>query len=139
LYKTLNENGVLIISHHDFDSAIYNSSYKDLTRQLIHFFSDEGESWQTICDGQIGRKIPGIFKRTDIENISFEAWRVVETTFEKEDYSYLMAKMILEVAKDKFDQVSLESWMKDLELKAQTNDFYFAIDIVIAKAIKPTK
>lgn len=136
LYKTLNENGILIISHHDFDSAIYNTSYKDLTRQLIHFFADEGESWQTICDGQIGRKLPGIFKRTGIENISFETWRIVETTFKKEDYSYLMTKMILEVAKDKFDQASLNAWMKDLELKAQANDFYFAIDVVIGKAIK---
>lgn len=136
LYNLLNSDGTLIISHHDFDSAIYYSDQRDFTRSLIHFFSDQGESWQTLCDGQIGRKLPGIFKRTRIENISFETWRVVETSFEEFDYSYLMAKMILEVAKDKFDQALLNNWFKNLELKAQAEDFYFAIDIVIAKAIK---
>ena len=120
LYKNLTKNGILIVSHHDFDSAIYNSKYRDLTRNLVHFFSDKGESWQTLCDGQIGRKIPGIFKRAGIDNAEFETWRIVETSFKEDDYGYLMAKMIFAVAKDNFDQVDLDSWIHDFELKSQT-------------------
>lgn len=135
LYTHLAHNGILVLSHHDFDSAAYNSSFVQLTRNLIHFFSDKGESWQNLCDGQIGRKIPGIFKRAGVDYFEFETWRIVETTFEKDDYSYLMAQMILAAAKDSFDQTTLNSWIRDLEEKAQNNDFYFAIDVVIVKAI----
>ena len=136
LYKALNDYGTLVVSHHDFDSAIYHSDYRDLTRSLIHFFSDKGEPWQPLCDGQIGRKIPGVFKRAGIENVLFETWRIVETSFKEGDYGFLMAKMIVEVAKGNFDQNSLDDWMRNLESKAQAHDFYFAIDVVIARASK---
>jgi ubiquinone/menaquinone biosynthesis C-methylase UbiE len=136
LYALLKPNGTLLISHHDFDSAVYNSDYRDLTRELVHYFSDTGEAWQTVCDGQIGRKMPGIFKRAGIENAAFETWRMVETTFNEDDYSHLMANMMLEVARKKFEQGLLDAWMKDLELKAENHDFYFAIDVVVVKACK---
>lgn len=133
LYVLLQANGVLVISHQDFDSAIYNSSYRDLTRKLIHYFSDKGEAWQSQCDGQIGRKIPGIFKRAGIDDASVETWRIVETTFTENDYGYLMAQMIIEAAQSDFEQNILDDWMKDLVSKANNNDFYFAIDLVIAR------
>jgi len=136
LYALLRPHGTLVASHHDFDSAVYNSSYRDLTRALIHYFSDTGEAWQTICDGQVGRKMPGLFKRAGIEKSSFETWRMVETTFNAEDYSHLMANMMLEVARNNFDQASLDAWMNDLAQKVQAHDFYFAIDVVVVTARK---
>ena len=135
LCSLLNQNGVLLVSHHDFDSAVYHSGHKELTRTLIHFFADQCQAWQTTCDGQIGRKIPGIFNRAKIKFATFATWRIVETSFSQGDYGYLMAKMIIEAAKERFDQATLNSWLQDLSLKAQSNDFYFAIDVMVAKVI----
>lgn len=61
---------------------------------------------------------------------------IVETSFEKDDYGYLMVQMILDSAKNSFDKVILNSWVKDLEEKAEKNDFYFAIDVMIAKVVR---
>lgn len=36
----LSPNGIFLLSHHDFDSMIFNSSYKDLTRTFVHHFAD---------------------------------------------------------------------------------------------------
>lgn len=83
LYEHLATNGILIVSHHDFDSAIYNSNFVAFTRQLIHFFSDQGESWQNYCDGQIGRKIPGIFKKAQIDHVEFQTWRLLKPVLKK--------------------------------------------------------
>jgi SAM-dependent methyltransferase len=136
LYQLLNPKGILLVSHHDFDSAVYNSNYQDLTRSLIHDFSDTGQEWQTVCDGQIGRKIPGIVGRAGIEHFDVEIIRIMEASFEEDDYGHLMAKMLIENAKNKYDPSFLHSWMEDLKFKSQSNDFYFAIDLVIAKAYK---
>ena len=40
------KNGIFIRSHHDFDSAIFNSSFKVLTRNLVHHFVDTQQKWQ---------------------------------------------------------------------------------------------
>lgn len=136
LYKILNKNGVLLVSHHDFDSAIYNSSYVTLTRNLIHYFADSGEAWQTICDGQIGRKLPGLFKKSGIKDYDYKVIRLVETDFQKEDYGYLMSKMILEASKNNFSKKDLSNWLKDLKDKAKEQEFLFAIDLVLAIAYK---
>lgn len=132
LFGLLNNGGILIISHHDFDSAIYNSFFRDLTRELIHKFADTCQSWQHYCDGQMGRKIPGILQQAGLDNFSFETWRIVETTFTEQDYGFLMANMIIESIGKNFASHDLQSWKKDLETKANNNEFCFAIDLVIA-------
>lgn len=136
LYNLLKENGTLILSHMDFDSIIYNSTFKELTRKLVHSFSDTKQEWMTFSDGQIGRKIPGIIKRTNIQNVSFETWRWTETTFDENDYGFIMTNMLIETAGDKFNKKELKNWKKDLEEKAKSQDYFFAIDIDVAKIRK---
>ena len=83
----------------------------------------------------MGRKIHGIFIKSGIKKATFETWRIVENSFECEDYGFLMAQMIFDMCKDNFTMTELNSWKQDLEFKAKNNDYYFAIDIVVAKAI----
>jgi SAM-dependent methyltransferase len=137
LFNLLSPDGTLVLSQHDWDSALYNSSFKDLTRKLIHFFADAADTtqeWQNYHDGQIGRKIPGIFSRAGIKDTEIDTWRMVETSFECGDYGFLMCAMIMAVCKDKFTQQELALWKQDLIVKAQNNDYYFAIDVVVAKS-----
>ncbi len=71
LYNLLNNKGVFILSHMDFDSMIYHSSYKELTRNLIHHFADTQQAWMKSADGQMGRKIPGILRRAQVHNFLY--------------------------------------------------------------------
>ena len=80
----------------------------------------------------MGRKIPGILQQAGLDNFSFETWRIVETTFTEQDYGFLMANMIIESIGKNFASHDLQSWKKDLETKANNNEFCFAIDLVIA-------
>lgn len=136
LYNLLTENGTLILSHMDFDSIIYNSSFKELTRKLVHNFADTKQEWMAFSDGQIGRKIPGIIKRSNIQNFSFETWRWTETAFDENDYGFIMANMLIESAGNSFNKDELIAWKKDLEKKAKSQDYFFAIDIDVAEIRK---
>lgn len=130
----LADKGTAIISHHDFDSAIYNSSYKENTRAHVHHFSDTQQTWQEHCDGQMGRKIPGLIASSIFKNdATVETLRIVETEFKPGNYGFLMAQMITDIAKTAYDTATLKSWILDLEEKNQHQDYYFAIDLVIAK------
>ncbi len=136
LTALLKEEGTLIVSHMDFDSMLYNSSYKELTRNLIHHFADTKQAWMSSLDGQVGRKIPGILKRANIQTFSFETWRLTESSFQEHDYGFIMARLLLETASQIFDQEELRAWKEDLEDKVQNHDYFFAIDLDVAKITK---
>ena len=122
-------NGIAIISHHDFDSSIYNSSNPKLTRKLIHEFADTQQEWQDHSDGQVGRKIPGLIAASIFkEKAKVETWRIVEREFKPGYYGFLLANMIAGFAKPK--EMSLLT--EDLLRKCQQHDYYFAIDLVVA-------
>ncbi|WP_162264106.1 methyltransferase domain-containing protein [Legionella waltersii] len=135
--RLLIPQGIFLLSHHDFDSAIYNSNYKKLTRELIHHFADTQQSWQKHCDGQMGRKIPGLVEASLFkDNANFKTWRIVEREFQTGNYGFIMANMITEVAKTTFDDQTLKTWGTDLTLKNQIGEYYFAIDLVLAVLVK---
>lgn len=131
--EILAKDGTFILSHHDFDSAIYNSSDKYLTRTLIHNFADTQQKWMDHADGLIGRKIPGLIMASGFRDFaSIETWRLVEREFKPGMYGYLMATMIQEAAKHTYSADVLELWIQDLEKKDHSHDYYFAIDLVVA-------
>lgn len=131
--KIMAENSIFILSHHDFDSAIYNSNFKELSRNLVHHFSDTKQDWMRYSDGQMGRKIPGLINHSVFkENTKIQTWRLVETTYSPGTYGYLMADMIMEIANTKFENSDLKAWRDDLEKKSQNAEYYFSIDLVIA-------
>lgn len=133
----LANKGTLIISHHDFDSAIYNCTYKENMRALIHHFADTQQAWQTYCDGQMGRKIPGLISSSVFKNnASIETWRIVETEFKPGSYGFLMANMIADVAKIAYDTNVIGAFLNDLKEKNKSQDYYFAIDLVVAVLTK---
>ena len=134
LFSLLKPRGGLIMAHHDFDTIIYNSSNHKLTRDLVHNFAD-GAPGNSI-DGQMGRKLPGIFNQAGLKNFNFETMRMIETTFNPTDYGYLMALLIKEMAKGKCDVAVLDGWIADLQDKATKSEYYFAIDFVVMIKVK---
>lgn len=132
-HALLNDHAVFILSHHDFDSIIYNNADKALSRNLVHHFSDTQQAWQEHVDGQMGRKIPGLMARSLFHgNVRCETWRIVETEFKEGKYGYQMAENIMEASKNNFNDADRNSWYQDLVSKDKSNDYYFAIDLVIA-------
>ncbi|MDF3033659.1 MAG: methylase involved in ubiquinone/menaquinone biosynthesis [Alphaproteobacteria bacterium] len=133
----LNPGGVFILSHHDFDSAIYHSDLKKLTRDLVHHFSDTQQPWQQNADGQMGRKIPGLIAQSKFAHqATCETWRLVERNFTPGTYGFLMAQMVMEIGKGTFDNAEMQKWVADLEEKNNAGDYYFAIDLGVGKIIQ---
>lgn len=129
----LASGGVFLLSHHDFDSAIYNSQDQELTRNLIHHFSDTKQNWQEHCDGQMGRKIPGIIEKSVFKGCAeYFIIRKMERLFIPGSYGYLMAEMLVNGAKEKFEKPVLERWYNDLGQLSKSENYYFAIDLVVS-------
>ena len=66
-YRILKLGGRIFLSHHDFDTATYNSKFKILNWNLIHVFYDSTQSWQDTSDGQIGRKLAQVIRTSQFK------------------------------------------------------------------------
>lgn len=136
--KLLLPGGVFLLSHHDFDSAIYNSSDEGLTRNLIHNFADTKQKWQEYSDGKMGRKIPGIIEKSVFkDSVCFFIMRKMERSFSQGNYGHLMANMISKVVKGRFEEMVIKNWYEDLTKLSRCGDYYFTIDLVVAIMNKP--
>lgn len=136
-YNLLNKDGILVISHSDFDTHIYNSSNIELTRKLIHNYSDTTQDWMEVSDGMIGRKLNGIFKKTKFKKFDPVVYVMSNYQYEPLQYGYRIAQDIIKVAKDskKFSDKEISNWSKDLEDKSKIGEYYFSgnINIIIAR------
>lgn len=139
-YRILKPGGRLLLSHHDFDTATYNSQFKHLNRLLIHTFCDAIQPWQDTSDGQIGRKLTEVLQSSQFRTPrSKETLLVQEDSFDPKDYGYHFCGWIAGIAQNTPDiaQSELEAWAADLEEKALNRTYYFAINVMCVLAQKP--
>jgi ubiquinone/menaquinone biosynthesis C-methylase UbiE len=139
-YRILKPGGRLLLSHHDFDTATYNSQFKHLNRLLIHTFCDAIQPWQDTSDGQIGRKLTEVIQSSQFRTPqSQETLLVQEDSFASNDYGYHFCEWIAAIARNTPDiaQTDLEAWADDLEEKARNRNYFFAINVMCVLAQKP--
>lgn len=136
-FKLLKDGGVLVLSHSDFDTQIYNSSNIELTRKLIHNYSDFKQDWMETSDGMIGRKLSGIFAKSKFKNIKSEIYIMQNNKYSPREYGYRIAQDIIRMAKKskKFTNDELRSWVKDLKEKSKNSEYFYSsnVNIIVAK------
>jgi ubiquinone/menaquinone biosynthesis C-methylase UbiE len=139
-YRILKPGGRLLLSHHDFDTATYNSNFKMLNRNLIHIFCDSTQSWQDTSDGQIGRKLAEVIRTSHFKTpFNQETILVQENSFDPNDYGYQFCSWISVIAQNAPDvsQADLKAWSNDLGEKAENGEYYFSISVMCVLAQKP--
>ena len=52
-----------MIAHWDWDTQVYFSENKTIVRKFVAAFADWQQGWMDACDGQMGRKLWGLFGR----------------------------------------------------------------------------
>jgi hypothetical protein len=128
----------MVMSHSDWDSQIYNSSHIELSRKILHNYSDTTQEWMKESDGTIGRKLSGIFKKTKFTKILPKTFTMVNDKFKQEDYGYRIAQDIISVSKKsgKFTNKEIKMWVDDLKDKDKNSDYYYSSNINLIIATK---
>lgn len=137
-YDLLKKGGIIVMSHSDWDSQIYNSSYPELSRRLTHNYSDTTQEWMNDSDGTMGRKLGGIFKKTKFKKFLPKVYTMVNDKFSQKDYGYRIAQDIIKIAKESgnFTNKELKMWASDLKEKHKNSDYYYSSNINLIIATK---
>jgi SAM-dependent methyltransferase len=87
-HRILKPGGQVLIAHWDWDTQVYSSEHKEIIRKIVASFSDWQQGWMDACDGQMGRKLWGIFQGSGLFKGHIEIFSLIETEFKVGRYGF---------------------------------------------------
>ena len=137
-YRSLNPEGILFLSNHDFGSAIFNSTLKDVNRRILTAFVEADQEWQgTVVDGTVARRIPHFAARSSFGHAEVETVLFVDHTFAEFGYGRSISQWAAKSARQAgVAEEEIQNWLCDLAARAEQASFYCAMNWVYAKLYK---
>lgn len=137
-YDILKKGGTLVLSHSDWDTQVYNSSFPELSRKLVHNYADTTQEWMEVSDGAIGRKLNGLMQKTRFSTHTSKIYVMTNYQFKPREYGYRIAQDIIKIAKrsGNFSPQEIKKWVNDLKEKSNNSEYYYSSNINLAVATK---
>lgn len=87
-YRILKPRGRVLAAHWDWDTMLYSVKSKDIARKAISAFSDWKQPWMDNSDGQMGRKLLGLFESEKQFFGKPDCFNLIETSYEPGTYGF---------------------------------------------------
>ena len=113
-HRVLKPGGKILSAHWDWDTMVYSSDNKEIARKAIAAFSDWKQPWMDNCDGQMGRKLWGLFQGSKKFRGKPDSFNLIETTYERGKYGFDRMQDIAKIAdkggitKDEHEKLHIE-------------------------------
>ena len=135
--RVLRPGGRVVLGHTDWDTQIWNASDRKLERTLVHAFCDWTQGWMDTSDGWMGRKLPGLIRRSKhFKGIETHALVRIEERFKQGTFGHARAQDLLTLAsKARTVRASeVRRFLRDLALQDRKGAYFFSISEFVVSA-----
>ncbi len=88
VHRVLNHGGKVVFAHWDWDTQVYNSENKSSIRKFTAAFSDWQQDWMEASDGQMGRRLWGLFEGSGKFKGKIASFTLLETEYREGKYGF---------------------------------------------------
>jgi SAM-dependent methyltransferase len=128
IQRILKPDGRVLFAHWDWDTQIYNSGHKDLIRRFVSAFSDWQQDWMDDADGQMGRKLWGLFQGSGYFDGRIEPFSLIETEYKKGKYGYDRLHDIENlIEKGKIDKGDYDLILSEMENLNKRKQYFYSV------------
>ncbi|MEL7186330.1 MAG: methyltransferase domain-containing protein, partial [Pseudomonadota bacterium] len=125
--RLLKPKGRLLVAHWDWDTQVYHSAHKDVVRRVIASFADWQQGWMDACDGQMGRKLWGLFEGSGLFRGEINSYTAIETDFSPGHYGYDRLSDVGElVGKGEFSKSDYDLLRADLQSLHERGEYFYS-------------
>jgi SAM-dependent methyltransferase len=136
--RVLAPGGHLLLGHSDFDTLVFSSSDLELTRRIVHRFSDTVQPWMTTANGTIGRELLAVGRRSPLEVVRTFAWVGHHTSFQEGGPAHTAATLVANDARrDAALAPHVDGWLEDLRAQAGRGEFFYSLNDYAVLLRKP--
>ncbi len=139
IHRILKPGGTVICVNCDWESIAYNGENKEIISKAIHAYAVTKQPWMDDLDSWIGRRMYGIFNKSNLFESSVSIHNVVETEYLEGFLGYELSKDIAWLFEENTGALNKEEYNEFIEnlAKAQLNGSYiFSKPYYIYKGIK---
>ena len=128
IHRVLKPGGQVLALHWDWDTQIYNVASKDLARRAVAAFSDWKQSWMECADGQMGRKLWGLFEGSGLFQGKSDTFSLIETDYQPGRYGYDRAQdLAVLVDEGGFDPSDYQNFCKELSESYASGQYHYTL------------
>lgn len=139
IHRILKPGGIVICVNCDWDSIAYNGENKELISKAIYAYAVTKQPWMDDLDSWIGRRMYGIFNKSNLFSSSVSVHNVVETDYNKGCLGYELSKDIAWLYKENTGALTEYEYNNFIaNLKSAQNDgcYIFTKPYYIYKGVK---
>ena len=136
-HRILKPHGKVLAAHWDWDTMAYSAKCKDVARKAVSAFSDWKQPWMDNCDGQMGRKLWGLFEGSRKFRGKPDSFNLIETTYETGKYGFDRMQDIAKLAgKGRISREEYEKLHSELIENNAKGQYFFCLTSFIYDAEK---
>lgn len=139
IHRILKPGGIVISVNCDWDSIAYNGEDKELITKALHAYAVTKQPWMDDLDNWIGRRMYGIFKKSNLFENSVTVHNVVETEYSEGTFGYDLSKHIAWLHEENTGALNKEEYdnfIDNLKSAQEDGSYIFSKPYYIYKGIK---
>lgn len=128
IHRVLRPGGQVLAMHWDWDTQTYNIPNRALARKAAAAFSDWQQPWMDEADGQMGRKLWGLFEGSGKFHGHPDAVCLIETEYEAGSYGYDRAQDLSGLVElGRFDEDDYQQFLRDLRESRRRQEYFYSV------------
>ena len=132
IHRVLKPNGRVVFAHWDWDTQVYNSVNIPIIRKLVAAFSDWQQDWMETSDGQMGRRLRGLFEVSGKFKGNIVSFTLIETEFREGRYGYDRLSDLSElVGNGVIDPSEYEMICNEMKALSNTKEYFYSLNSYI--------
>lgn len=139
IHRILKPGGIVISVNCDWDSIAYNGEDKELIAKALHAYAVTKQPWMDDLDSWIGRRMYGVFKKSNLFENSVTVHNVVETEYAEGTFGYELSMDIAWLHKENtgaLNKEEFDAFIDNLKSAHKDGSYIFSKPYYIYKGIK---
>ena len=139
IHRILKPGGIVISVNCDWDSIAYNGEDKELIAKALQAYAVTKQPWMDDLDSWIGRRMYGVFKKSNLFENSVTVHNVVETEYAEGSFGYELSVDIAWLHKENTGALNKEEYdvfIDNLKSAHKDGSYIFSKPYYIYKGIK---
>jgi len=132
IHRVLKPGGKVVFAHWDWDTQVYNSANKFIIRKFVAAFSDWQQEWMEASDGQMGRRLWGLFEGGGKFKGTIASFTLLETEYREGKYGFDRLHDLSSLVRDgSIDPTEYEMICSEMQDLSDENKYLYSVNSYI--------
>jgi SAM-dependent methyltransferase len=132
VFRILKPGGKVLFAHWDWDTQVYNSKNKASIRKFVAAFTDWQQDWMDAADGQMGRRLWGLFEGSGKFEGKIASFTLLETEYREGKYGFDRLRDLSGLVEaGSIDLEEYEMICREMQDLSHQNQYFYSVNSYI--------